>query len=78
MMIVVKTFRVKGEMKKEFRTLPFSKEIRDIDEKRALEKIYDDLGSRNKLNRKLIKIISIEEIDPKEAKNLFIRQIVGV
>ncbi len=74
----VKTFRVKGEAKLGFRKLIFSKEIRGLSVKEALEKFYSEVGSRNRLKRSQIKIIEVVEIKPEEAKNPLIRMIAGV
>ena len=74
----VKTFRVVCKAKVGFRVLTFSKEVRGLSLEEALEKVYSDIGSRNKLKRNEIKIVKVEEINPAEAKNPLIRMIAGV
>jgi len=74
----VKTFRVKGEIKLGFRSLFFCKEVRGLTVGEALEKVYDDIGSRNRVKRKQIKIHAVEEINPEEAKSPLIRAFAGV
>jgi len=74
----VKTFRIKGEIRLGFRSLFFNKEVRGLTVKEALEKVYDDIGSRNRVKRTQIKIHAVEEINPEEAKNPLIRVFAGV
>ena len=74
----VKTFRVKGSTKSGFRTLPFSKELRGLNEKEVTEKFYDEICSRNKLKRKALKIQSVEEIKPENIKNPSVRAFAEV
>ncbi len=47
----VKTFRVECEAKFGFRSLLFVKEVRGLNEEEVLEKVYSEIGSRNKLKR---------------------------
>ena len=74
----IKTFRVKGTVKRGFRQLTFTKEIRGINEKEALEKFYNEVGSRNRIKRSQIKNITVEEIDPNQARSAIIRTLAGV
>ncbi|MGP3667864.1 MAG: 50S ribosomal protein L18Ae [Candidatus Bathyarchaeota archaeon] len=74
----VKTFRVVCKAKVNFKVLFFSKEVRGLSLKEALEKVYSDIGSKNKLKRNEIKIVKVEEINPAEARNPLIRMIAGV
>lgn len=74
----VKTYRVKGSAKLGFRILTFSKELRGLNEKEAIEKFYDEICSRNKLKRKAVKIQVVDEIKPEDAKSPFIRGFAGV
>jgi len=60
-MTSVKTFQVEGEIRKPRAVLPFSKLVRALDEKKAIERIYTLFGSRHKAKRFQIKIIKIEE-----------------
>lgn len=47
----------------------FRKEVIALKPEHALEKIYSELGSRHKLRRKHIRITSIKEISPEEARD---------
>jgi len=74
----VKTYRVEGVVRRGFRSLTFVMEVRGLSEKEALKKFYDEVGSRNKLKRKQIKILGMKEINPAEAKSPVIRLFSGV
>lgn len=57
----VKTFKIKGAIRKRGEKLPFHKEIRAVKKEDALQTLYSDLGSRHKARRFMITITSIEE-----------------
>lgn len=57
----VKTFIISGEIKKKNMKIPFEKEIVDIKEENALEKLFSDVGSKHKVKRFEIKIIDVKE-----------------
>ncbi len=61
-MAQVKTYRIKGEIKKPNNVMKFLKEITAISEKQAVEKIYSLFGSRHHAKRFQMKIVSIEEL----------------
>jgi len=60
-MTSVKTFQIQGEIRKPNAVLPFSKLVKALDQKQAIEKIYTLFGSRHKAKRFQIKILKIEE-----------------
>jgi len=66
----VKIYRVEGLMLISHDKLPtwqrFVKEVRALNEKQAVEKVYSLLGSCHKLKRYHIKIEKIYEIKPEE------------
>jgi len=53
----------------------FTKYVRALSEKHAIEKVYSDLGGNNKIKRNNIKIISIEEVDINKLQQKFIRDL---
>jgi len=53
----------------------FTKDVRAISERDAVEKVYSILGSNHKVKRYHVRIEKIEEIDPRESRDPFIRQI---
>jgi large subunit ribosomal protein LX len=69
----VKVYRVEGLMLISHDRLPtwqkFTKEVRALNEEQALEYVYSILGSNHKLRRKHIKVTSIKEIKPEEARD---------
>lgn len=77
-MSIVKTVRVKGKLKMGLRSQSFTKYVRALSIEEAQEKVINEMGSRNKLKRNQIKILSVEEIDPQEAQNQTVRVLAGV
>ncbi|PUA33383.1 MAG: 50S ribosomal protein L18a [Zestosphaera tikiterensis] len=75
----VKTFRVVGlALFSPDRTRDWQKfmiDVRGVNEKEALEKVYSLMGSRHKLKRSHIKVVEIREISPEESKSKYIREI---
>lgn len=57
----VKTFKIKGEIRKRGEKLPFHKEIRAVKKEDALQTLYSDLGSRHKARKFMITITTVEE-----------------
>jgi large subunit ribosomal protein LX len=77
-MAQVKVFRVEGEIRKPGHRSTFTKELRAMTEKEALERIYSLFGGGEKLKRFQITINQIKEIDPSEAKNIVVRALSGL
>ncbi|MFX1285385.1 MAG: 50S ribosomal protein L18Ae [Promethearchaeota archaeon] len=75
--ISVKIFRISGFFKQRRETTPFSKELCAITEEQAKDKLFSEFGSRNRLKRRQIRIISIDEISPKEITDPFIQKLVS-
>ena len=57
----VKTFKIRGHIRKGGENLPFHKEIRALKKEDALQTLYSDLGSRHKARRFMITVTSVEE-----------------
>jgi len=57
----VKTFIIKGELRKRGEAHPFKKELRALKKEDALVQLYADMGSRHKAKRFEVHIIRIEE-----------------
>ncbi len=65
----VKTFIIKGELRKRGEAHPFKKELRALKKEDALVQLYADMGSRHKAKRFEVKIIGIEEAQvPEQGK----------
>jgi len=73
----VKVFRIKGQYKQRNQVTPFSKELCDTTEENAIEKIMQDLGSRNRLKRNQIRISSIQLISPDEVRDPLLKQLLS-
>jgi large subunit ribosomal protein LX len=71
-----KVFRVKGEIRKPNLETSFSKEIVAIKPEHAVEKVYAELGSKHRVKRFHIKIVSVEEVPPQEIKNPLLKKLV--
>jgi large subunit ribosomal protein LX len=66
-MCEVKTFKIKGEIRKRNMKAPFQKEIRAVKAQDALDKVYMEIGSKHKAKRFEIKIIEVEEVKPEKS-----------
>jgi ribosomal protein L20A (L18A) len=58
----VKTFIIKGELRKRGEAHPFRKELRALKKEDALVQLYADMGSRHKAKRFEVNIIGIDEV----------------
>jgi large subunit ribosomal protein LX len=72
----VKVFRITGEIQKPNLKTPFKKEVLAVKPEHAVEKVYAELGSRHRVKRFHIKIISVKEIPPQEIENPLLRKMV--
>ena len=73
--IRVKVFRVTGEIIKPNLQTRFNKEVRAIKPEAAVERIYQELGSRHRAKRFQIKIHNIKEIKPDEIEDDMIKKL---
>ncbi len=75
----IKIYQIKGTAVFNLSEFPtkqkFVKYIRAINEKQAIEYVYAQLGSKNKIKRSNIKIEEIKEIDPNEIQDRTIKDI---
>jgi len=72
----LKVFRVTGEIKKPNLKTSFRKEVVAVKPEHAVEKVYAELGSKHRVKRFHIKIVSIEEIPPQDIKNPLLKKLV--
>ncbi len=75
--IAVKIYRILGFFKQRRETTSFSKELCALTEEQAKDKLFSEFGSRNRLKRRQIRIISIDEISPQEITDPFIQKLVS-
>ena len=76
-MTQVKVFRIEGEIRKPDHSSTFTKELRALNEKEALERVYSLFGGGEKVKRFQITIRQITEINPSDAKNPVVRALSG-
>jgi large subunit ribosomal protein LX len=57
-------FRVSGVFEKPLRKVKFSIAVEAESQKIALERVYSLMGSKHRVKRENIKILSIEEVKP--------------
>jgi large subunit ribosomal protein LX len=72
----MKVFRVIGEIRKPNLKTPFKKEVIAIKPEHAVEKVYAELGSKHRVKRVHIKIVSVEEVLPQEIENPLLKKLV--
>lgn len=72
----MKVFRITGEIQKPNLKTSFRKEVIAIKPEHAVEKVYTELGSKHRVKRFHIKIISIEEVPPQEIENPLLKKLV--
>jgi large subunit ribosomal protein LX len=72
----LKVFKVTGEIKKPNLNTSFNQEIVAAKPEHAVEKVYAELGSRHRVKRFHIKILSVEEVPPEEIANPLLKKLV--
>jgi large subunit ribosomal protein LX len=72
----MKVFKVTGEIRKPNLKTSFKKEIIALKPEHAVEKVYAELGSKHRVKRVHIKIISVEEIPPQDIENPLIKKLI--
>ena len=73
----MKTFKVTGTINKPRLSTSFVRELLAEKSEHAVEKVYAEIGSRHRVRRFHIKIISSEEISVDQIKNPFLKKIVS-
>jgi large subunit ribosomal protein LX len=73
----LKVFRVTGEINKPNLKTPFANEVLADKPEHAVEKVYAEIGSKHRVKRHHIKIISVEEVSTDAIKNPILKKIVA-
>ena len=73
----MKAFKVTGQINKPRLNTPFARELIADKSEHAVEKVYAEIGSRHRVKRCHIKIISVQEVSAEEIKNPILKKIVG-
>ena len=71
----VKVFRVSGKINKPNFKTEFQKEGRALNPEDATEKVYMLLGSKHRVKRFQMKIYKVEEVNPKDIKDILVRKM---
>lgn len=72
----MKVFRVAGEIRKPNLNTSFKKEVVAIKPEHAVEKVYAELGSKHRVKRFHIKIVSVEEVPSEKIENPLLKKLV--
>jgi large subunit ribosomal protein LX len=72
----MKVFRVTGSICKPNLATPFAKEVLAAKSEHAIEKIYAEIGSRHRVRRYHIKIISSVEVPADQIENPILKKLV--
>jgi large subunit ribosomal protein LX len=72
----LKVFRVTGEIHKPNLKTSFRQEILAAKPEHAVEKVYAEFGSKHRVKRFHIKIISVDEVPPEEIANPLLKKLV--
>ena len=72
----MKVFKVTGKINKPKLATAFVKEILADKSEHAVEKVYAEIGSKHRVKRSHIKIISSEEISADQIENPILKKIV--
>ena len=71
----VKVYRLSGKINKPNFKTEFQKEVRALNPEDATEKVYMLLGSKHRVKRFQLKIYKVEEVNPKDIKDIIIRKL---
>jgi len=72
----MKAFKVVGEIKKPELHTPFAREVLAEKSEHAVERIYAEIGSRHRVRRCHIKIISTTELKVDEIEDPIVKKIL--
>ncbi|MCL2135226.1 MAG: 50S ribosomal protein L18Ae [Candidatus Bathyarchaeota archaeon] len=72
----MKVFRVTGEINKPNLATSFAKEIIAEKSEHAIEKVYTELGSKHRVKRYHIKIISAVEVQADDIQDEILKKLV--
>lgn len=71
----MKVFRVTGEIVKPTLHTGFRKEVRALKPEVAVEKVYQEIGSKHRVKRFQIRILKVEEVSPEEVESPVIKKL---
>ncbi|MCW4000742.1 MAG: 50S ribosomal protein L18Ae [Candidatus Bathyarchaeota archaeon] len=74
--LVMKAFKVTGEIKKPKLATPFTKEVLADKSEHAVEKVYAEIGSKHRVKRFQIKIAGVQEMQVDEIEDPVLKKLV--
>jgi large subunit ribosomal protein LX len=72
----MKAFKVTGQINKPELATPFTREILADKSEHAVERVYAEIGSRHRVRRHHIKIISAKEVSADEVENPVLKKLL--
>lgn len=72
----VKVFRVVGKITKPNYKTDFRKEIRALKPEEAVERVYQEIGSKHRAKRVHIKVLKVEEIGADEVTDPAVKKLI--
>lgn len=63
-------YRISGRFRQGLYSQRFTREMLALSKEQALERVYSEFGSRNRLKRNQINIVEIAEIKPEDVTDL--------
>ena len=72
----MKVFKVSGEIRKPNLKTSFKKEVIALKPEHAVEKVYAELGSKHRVKRVHIKIVSVQEVPSEEIENPLLKKLI--
>jgi len=67
---------VSGEIRKPNLKTSFKKEVIALKPEHAVEKVYAELGSKHRVKRVHIKIVSVQEVPSEEIENPLLKKLI--
>ncbi len=72
----MKAFKVTGQINKPELATPFTREVLADKSEHAVEKVYAEIGSRHRVRRYHIKILSAKEVSADEVENPILKKLL--
>ena len=70
-------FRVVGKITKPNYMTDFRKEIRALKPEEAVERVYNEIGSKHRAKRSQIKVLKVEEISLEEVTDPAVKKLMS-
>ncbi len=74
--VSVKVYRVKGVFERRGKRETFTKEYRALKPEHVVEMVYSEVGSKHRVPRNKVNILSVEVIEPEEVEDPVVRKLI--